>query len=180
MTTRYVALLRGINVSGQKKMRMADLRRLLEEAGFAEVATYIQSGNVVLSSEASADGVAASVRRAIADAYGFDVPVAVRSATELASVVSSVPFDRQRMDGDKKRHLVAFLDREAPADAAARLAPYLATADEVAAHGRELYVYLPNGQAKSKFSNAVIEKQLECTSTMRNWKTVKVLLEMSR
>jgi uncharacterized protein (DUF1697 family) len=84
------------------------------------------------------------------------------------------------MDADEKRHLVAFLDRDAPADTAARLAPYLAAGDEVAARGSELYIYLPGGQAKSKFSNTVIEKQLECTSTMRNWKTVKVLLEMSQ
>jgi uncharacterized protein (DUF1697 family) len=174
----YVVLLRGINVSGQKKIKMAELRTLLEEEGFEAVATYIQSGNVVLKSALDADRVASGVSAAIEKHFGFAVPAVVRTADELERIVNAVPFERAALDADEKRHLVAFLSGLAPESSPDRLAPYLTHDDQLVARDRELYIHLPGGQAGSKFNNNVIEKKLELTSTMRNWKTVRVLLEM--
>jgi len=173
-------LLRGINVGGQKKIKMAELRTRLEEVGFESVATYIQSGNVILESSLDVDSVAAGVTAAIEQSFGFSVSAAVRTAAELKRIVSAAPFERASMDADEKRHLVAFLSDVVDSSAADQFAPYLSEGDCVVAAGRELFIYLSGGQARSKLNTTLIETKLRISSTMRNWKTVKVLLELSR
>jgi uncharacterized protein (DUF1697 family) len=170
--TRYVALLRGVNVAGHRPVRMADLRALVESLGHADVATYLQSGNVVLRSTLrDPDEIAAG----IGSALGGDVTVLVRTAVELASVVAGNPF----ADADTGHLHVTFLaDGPVPARVAevdgARFAP-----DAFRLLGREVYVHAPDGYGRSKLGNAYFERVLGVAATTRNWRTVTALAELA-
>ena len=161
-----VALIRGINVGSAKRVKMADLRAALEAAGYAEVRTHLQSGNVVLRSPNAAKRVAADV----ATATGLDVEVMVRTAAAIAQVVEENPYP-QVTDG-KTLH-VAFLEGGRP-----RL-PEEDFAPEGFTLGRELYVWLPDGMRDSKLVKALSEKALGVRATWRNWNTVTALHELS-
>lgn len=167
--TRYVALLRGINVGGHRKVPMADLRDVVAEAGGRDVATYLASGNVVLAHAArSAAALERRLEAAVADRFGFDVDVLVRSARELGAVVAANPYERD--DGAK---VVAWFCREPVTAAmfdgldAAALAPEGLTVGE-----RVVYLDLPFGQARSTLIEAVDRLRLPLTVTARNWNTV--------
>src|SRR5437764_15358944 len=116
---RHVVLLRGINLASRNRISMPELRVALTAAGFGDVATYVASGNVVLSSRASASSVARQVHRLIQDRVGFDVIVLVRSQQELADVVQRNPL--ASIVTDPRRHLVTFLSAELPPDLIARM-----------------------------------------------------------
>ena len=162
-----VALIRGINLGKAKRVRMADLRAALEAAGYEDVRTYVQSGNVVLRSDRSA----AAVAKDVAKATGHDVEVMVRTGAQLAKVVEGNPYP-QVTDG-KTLH-VAFLDGGEPVLPDGDFAPEECTL----AHG-ELYVWLPDGMRDSKLVKALSEKALGVRATWRNWNTVTALHEMS-
>lgn len=147
---------------------MADLRAALEEAGYADVRTYVQSGNVVLRSGHEAARVAADV----ASATGLDVDVMVRTAAHLARVVESNPYPQ--VEDGRTLH-VAFLEGGEPNLAGGDFAPE----DFTSAHG-ELYVWLPGGMRDSKLVPALSEKKLGVRATWRNWNTVLALHEMCR
>ena len=110
-----VILLRGINVGGHKRMKMAELRELLQEAGFTDVRTLLQSGNVVAGSELGEQAATAAVEEAIRDRLGFDVEVVVRTGAELEAIVAADPFGDEATD--PKRYVVLFLTRPPDADA---------------------------------------------------------------
>lgn len=166
---RFVALLRGINVGGHRKVRMEDLRAWVADAGARDVATYIQSGNVVFTHPArSGRTLGADLAAAIAKASKLDVDVIVRTADEWAQVIERQPFA-----GAAAEHLhVAFLGAAPPADAlgaldAARFAP-----EACQLVGRELYLYLPNGMGRSKLAAAIARPKALAAATARNWRTV--------
>jgi uncharacterized protein (DUF1697 family) len=174
----YAALLRGINVGRNKRIGMADLRALMESLGHGSVRTHLQSGNIVFESpKRSATPLAAGIEKAIAAELGMDVTVMVRRSDELAAVVAASPFGG-RTDDPKKVH-VAFLS-EAPRAAAVKafgaeeFAP-----DELEVVGREVYLLYPDGYARSKLTNAVLEKGLGVRATSRNWRTVKALADLT-
>ena len=162
-----MALIRGINVGSAKRVKMAGLRAALEAAGYEDVQTYVQSGNVVLRSGSSAKQVAADV----AQATGFDVDVMVRSAKQIAAVVDGNPYPE--VEDGKKLH-VAFLEGGKPALPDGDFAPEAFTL-----RGKELYVSLPGGMQNSKLVKALSEKQLGVRATWRNWNTVLALHELS-
>ena len=168
---RHVALLRGINVGGHNKMPMADLRALLDDLGYDEVETVLQSGNAGFRAP-KVD--AADIERAIRDRFGFDVRVLVRTGAELARVVEENPFT-EALEVPKNLH-VWFLDREpAPLDLDAdAIAP-----DRVALGKRELYVWYGDGMARSKLSRHLDEKKLGVAATARNWNTVLKLVALA-
>ena len=175
----YVALLRGINVGGKNKLPMKDLVRLFEDAGCRGVRTYIQSGNVVFeASSALAKGIAARISQDIAARFGLQVPVVMRSATELASVVEANPYLRE--GADPRTLHVAFLATEPSLASAASLDPKRSAPDEFVLRGRDLYLRCPNGMARTKLTNAYFDSKLSTTSTMRNWNTVLELLALCR
>jgi len=174
----HVALLRGINVGGRNRLPMSDLVRMFSDTGCHRVRTYIQSGNVVF--EAAPD-LAARIPELIAtsihDRFGFLVPVIVRTAEQLCQVVESNPF--LAPSADKRALHVAFLaDRPDPAKVAT-LDPDRSPPDELAIQGREIYLRLPNGVARTKLTNAYLDSRLGTTSTMRNWRTTCRLLELA-
>ena len=155
---------------------MADLRAIVESLGHTDVETYMQSGNVVFTPKGRAKDIAASLSGAIAEATGLDVPVVTRTGRQLADVVASCPYPVD----DPTRVLVAFLGDEIDLGdlSLGDLSAYLP--DELTIRGAELYVSVPNGQARSKLMEALTRRTLPTTLTVRNWRTVEALAELTR
>jgi uncharacterized protein (DUF1697 family) len=172
-----VVLLRGVNLGARNRVSMPELRQALAHAGFEDVQTYVQSGNVVLSSSASAKTVASTVERVLEEQFGLEVAVVVRTRAELARVVERNPFET--VATDPRRLQVTFLDAK-PTKAAVEKAAALAVAPEELVHdGRELYAWHPNGIGRSKLAAKLAGRSLGVTGTARNWATVTKLLELA-
>ena len=170
-------LLRGINIGSRNRIAMPALREALEEAGFGDVKTYVQSGNVVVSSRASPDGVARKVKRLIADRFGLEIDVVVRTRDELAKVVRHNPLGD--VATNPKRYQVSFLDAKPAPGVVRKLADLAVPPEQLVAHGRELYAWHPAGVARSKLWAALAGRGLGVTATARNWTTVTKLLELA-
>ena len=140
---RYVALLRGINIGPRNRISMAELRAALEEAGFGEVETYLQSGNVVLESRAKPESVRRQVEGVIAGRFGLEIAVVVRTKAELAAVVRRNPHRRDATD--PKRYQVTFLSKKLPAKVVRELEEAAVPAERVVVAGREVYAWHPPG-----------------------------------
>lgn len=177
MTTRVV-LLRGINVSGHKKVPMADLRGIASSLGLLEPETYVQSGNLIIGTELDENDLADRIRAAIADRFGFDVAVISRSGDEFADIAGSHPYENLGLD-DRLLH-VAFLDRAPDGDMGALIDAAEYEPDRFETDGREVYLAYPNGSGRSKLNHTLLERVLGVTVTTRNWRTVTKLAEMTR
>jgi uncharacterized protein (DUF1697 family) len=180
---RRIVLLRGINLGPNRRVPMAELRELFSGAGFEDVRTYVQSGNVVVSDPADladpADPGELEQRceRLIAGRFGFEVPVVVRTRDELAAVVERNPLGD--VAHDPKRYQVSFLGAELEEGAVERLTELAAPNERVLADGRELYAWHPDGVARSKLWAKLAGTGLGVKATARNWTTVTTLLEMA-
>jgi uncharacterized protein (DUF1697 family) len=174
---RQVVLLRGINLGPNKRVPMAELRELFTDAGFADVRTYVQSGNVVLTSDVAAAELEQRTERLIAERFGFEVPVVSRTRDELARVVERNPL--RDVAEDPKRYQVSFLSAELADDVVERLAAAAAPSERFVADGRELYAWHPAGVARSKLWTQLAGAGLGVKATARNWRTVETLLEMA-
>lgn len=173
----HLALLRGINVGGKNKLPMKELVRICESVGCRAVRTYIQSGNVLFEmSNRDVKALPVELERAILREAGLAVPVVVRSRAELAACVERNPFLAAGVQPDRLH--VAFLAQVPSARSVAALDPGRSPPDEFAVLGKDVYLHLPNGVARTKLTNAWLDKQLETASTVRNWRTVTTLLEM--
>ncbi|MBB5953775.1 uncharacterized protein (DUF1697 family) [Saccharothrix tamanrassetensis] len=173
--TRYVALMRGINIGGNTSLPMADLRRVFDNLGHQDVRTYIQSGNVVFGADSSdEDAVLAGIRRGLSADLGRDLPVVLRSAEDLDAVIDGNPFPGQ---ADFTKLLVTFLDAD-PGDKQDALASPKGETGVLKQVGREVYVHVPDGYGRSKLTNAFVEKKTGVAGTTRNWKTVLKLREL--
>jgi uncharacterized protein (DUF1697 family) len=172
-----ILLLRGINVGGHKRIAMPELRALLTESGFADVRTYVQSGNVVLCSDAPPSEVASEAERLIAERFGFDVDVIVRTGEELAEVVRRNPLSDVAVN--PKRYQVSFLEAEPDPAVLERIAAAALEPERLVAIGRELYAWHPEGIGRSKLWAKLGGTDLGVRSTARNWTTVTTLLSMS-
>ncbi len=174
-----IALLRGINVNGQKMISMEKLRALLEDLGLTGVTTYIQSGNAVFQSGAVKHYVLEKkIKEAIRDIFGFSVPVFVKTKEEWATIVMDNPFLKRR-DADISKLHVTFLS-----DTPNRLIVDDILAgeyggDECIFSGKTVYLFCSNGYGKTKLSNSFFEKKTGLIATTRNWKTVLKLLELA-
>lgn len=156
---------------------MPELRELLTDAGFEDVRTYVQSGNVVLTSAAKPAKVAALTEELIAERFGFDVDVIVRTSDELAEVVRVNPL--ADVADNPKRYQVSFCDDEPDAAAVEQIAAAGAPSEKLVAIGRELYAWHPDGVGRSKMWTRLAGKTLGVRATARNWTTVTRLLEMA-
>jgi uncharacterized protein (DUF1697 family) len=174
---RLVILLRGINIGSRNRISMPELRGALEEAGYDDVRTYLQSGNVVLTSTASAKNVARELERLIADRFGLEIGVVARTRSELAKVVERNPL--ARVAKDPKRYQVSFLERKPASKIVRELESVAADREEVVSIGREIYAWHPAGVARSKLWAQLAGKNLGVTATARNWTTVTKLLELA-
>lgn len=176
-TDRRVLLLRGINLGSARRVPMAELRVLLTDAGYADVATYVQSGNVVLAATAPVEELEDAVSALITERFGLEVPVLGRTAEELAAVIAHDPIPGAAED--PKRYQVTFLAVEPPAGAVTHLQALATAAERLAARGRELYTWHPEGIARSKLALNLTAKALGVSATGRNWTTVTTLAEMA-
>jgi uncharacterized protein (DUF1697 family) len=174
---RQIALLRGINVGSHNRIAMPELREALGKAGYDDVRTYVQSGNVVLSSDSPPDGLAKAVKQLIADGFGLDIEVVARTRDELAEVVKRNPLGEVAVQ--PKLYQVSFCAAEPDADAVRELSGFAAPSERLVAIGRELYAWHPDGVARSKLWNRLAGKGLGVTATARNWTTVTKLLAMA-
>jgi uncharacterized protein (DUF1697 family) len=174
---RHVVLLRGINLGSRNRVSMPKLRAALEGAGFEDVKTYLQSGNVVLSSRKAADTVRRDCERLISKELGLDVDVVVRSRAQLAEVVERNPLGK--VAKNPKRHQVSFLAAKPPAGLRKKLEAAAAAQERFAVSGREVFAWHPEGVARSKLWALLAGKQLGVTATSRNWTTVTKLLELA-
>ena len=174
---RVIVLLRGVNLAGRNRVAMPRLREALEESGFETVSTYVQSGNVVLSSKASPKRVASDVERLIAERFGLDIRVVVRTRAELAAVVERNPLGK--VATNPKLYQVTFLEAPPGADVVRKLEATAAGKEQVVHIGRELYAWHPDGVGRSKLAALMSGKGLGVTATARNWTTVTRLLEMA-
>ena len=175
----YVSMLRGINVSGRNRIPMAELRVLYERHGHSDVTTYVQSGNVVSrAASRRALAVEQAIGRAIADDLGLDVAVLVRTPAQLATVLDASPF--VDAGADPKALHVTFL---ATAPAKAKVAALDGDAfapDRFRVHGREAYLWCPDGYGRTKINNTWFERKLGVAATTRNWKTTTQLRLLAR
>lgn len=170
---KYVALLRGINLGGKRKVAMADLVGCFTDGGCGDVRTYIQSGNVVFTSPVrSATKLAGALEGHIKEATGLDVPVVLRTAKEMAGVVAANPFP----DAEPAKLLVGFLAAAPPAAAVQALERAVTAREGFVVHGREIYLDLPDGIGRSKAPLAL--DKIPVPVTARNWRTVTKLAEM--
>jgi uncharacterized protein (DUF1697 family) len=153
---------------------MPDLRSALENAGFDHVRTYVQSGNIVLSSRTRP---AATVRGVIAKEFGLDIAVVTRTRAELAKVVAHDPL--ATVVKDPKRYQVSFCDAKPSRDVVRLLEDTAAPGERVVVHGREIYAWHPDTIARSKLWTLLAGQKLGVTATARNWTTVQKLLELA-
>jgi uncharacterized protein (DUF1697 family) len=174
---RLIVLLRGVNLAGRNRVAMAELREGLEESGFEDVSTYVQSGNVVLSSKASPKRVRTDVERLIADRFGLDIKVVVRTRAELAAVVQRNPLGK--VAKNPKLYQVTFLERAPGAEVVRKLEAAATGKERVAHTGCELYAWHPDGVGRSRLAALMSGKGLGVTATARNWTTVTKLLAIA-
>ena len=174
---RLVVLLRGIYIGSRNRISMPELRKAFEDAGYDDVRTYLQSGNVVLSSTASAKEAARDCERLIADRFGLEIAVVARTRSELVKVVDRNPLER--VAKDPKRYQVSFLETKPSAKIVRELEEVATAREEVVSIGREIYAWHPAGVARSKLWAKLAGKNLGVTATARNWTTVTKLLELA-
>ena len=174
---RQIVLLRGINLGARNRVSMPELREALERDGFDDVQTYLQSGNVVLASDASPEEVADRCRRRIARAFKLQIGVVTRTRDELAAVVERNPLGD--VATEQKRYQVSFCSAEPDPELVQQLAALAAPSERFVAIGRELYAWHPDGVARSKLWNRLAGKGLGVTATARNWTTVTTLLGLA-
>ncbi|MEU6391083.1 DUF1697 domain-containing protein [Streptomyces sp. NPDC046939] len=181
-TKRYAALLRGINVGGNKKVPMARLRTLVEGLGCTDVRTYLQSGNVTFAADGGADAettLARSVEGALSAEFGFTVDVLVRAHAYLRSVVDACPFPAAELQG-KQLH-VTYFSEQVTAERFAGIDPAAYAPEEFRLGDRALYLYAPEGLGVSKLAAQLSRPALHkgVVATSRNWNTVVKLAELT-
>jgi uncharacterized protein (DUF1697 family) len=166
--TRYIALIRAVNVGGTGKLPMADLKSICEDAGFARVETYIASGNVVFESKTAASKVKAELEARLLEYAGKPIGVMVRTAAEMRAVLKANPFG----DGEAKHTYAIFLDRSPPHNALDRVVGQ--SHEKMSLGDREIFVHYPSGMGRSKLKIPAAK-----TGTARNMNTVAKLAEMA-
>lgn len=177
-TSRYVALVRGINVGGRNKLPMNDLRLALADLGHTDVETYLQSGNALFTAPSTdTTSLGEQIERQLVSRLGLDVKVLVRTPGDLADVVAHNLFPEATAEPTKLH--VAFLSGLNDPGQLAELDPSSFEPDQFGAWEQAIYLWYPNGSGRSKLTGAVLERRLGLTATARNWNTVVKLLERS-
>jgi uncharacterized protein (DUF1697 family) len=174
----YIALLRGINVGGNKPIKMDQLRKSFEALGLDRVATYIQSGNVVFKAgKVSSSSLSRKIEEKILGDFGHSVSVILRTADEMKQAIATNPFLKDRGIDPTRLH-VTFLSDVPVSSALEKLETMTMKPDRSCCLGKEIYLYLPNGTAKSTLMKTPLDRTLSVVTTTRNWNTVNQLLQM--
>ena len=174
----FISLLRGINVSGQNRVNMPELKRAYEALGLTNVRTYIQSGNVVFECAEQDPGILAErIEVEIARTFGCSVRVLLRDQNQFQRILEGNPFLHERSEDPEKLYVTFLAGRPSEAILRQLIAP-AGIPDEFRACGQEIHVFCPNGYGKTRISNTFFEKKLGIPATTRNWKTVNALYEI--
>jgi uncharacterized protein (DUF1697 family) len=177
MPATHVALLRGINVGGKNLLPMKDLAEAFVAAGCEQVRTYIQSGNVIFSAPpGSEDQLHDRIGAQLAQRFGYTAPLALRTTEQLRAAIRANPY--LALGAPEETLHVMFLTATPDASAVEKLDPDCSPRDTFIVLGREIYLRLPNGMARTKLTNAYFDTKLGVTSTARNWRTTTKLLEL--
>ena len=175
--SRQVAFLRGINLGAKRRVPMQGLREALEQAGYEEVRTLLQSGNVVLASSAAPAALERDLAMTLGETFGFEIAVVVRTRDELADVIACDPF--AGVADDPARYQVTFLSAEPDPARAEELERADVAPERVVVRGREVYAWHPDGLARSELAKLITSRRLGVEVTARNWRTVTKLLELA-
>jgi uncharacterized protein (DUF1697 family) len=175
-----ISFLRGINMAGHYPVKMADLSALYKGLGFNDAETYIQSGNVIFSSESAfeAKDIAGIIEAAILKRFSYNVPVMIRTTGELRKILMSNPFlEEDNFDPSK---MVAIILYEKPTEEQiSKMKDIDYPPDKYVITGNEIFVYCPNGFGRSKLYTNFFEKKMGVVGTARNWKTITSLLQLA-
>ncbi|MEK8129108.1 DUF1697 domain-containing protein [Paenibacillus filicis] len=178
----YIALLRGINVSGQKLIKMTELKRMFEELGFSRVQTYIQSGNVLFESAEPQQGeepLSKRIERGIEEVFGYQVPVVIRTLDELVHILANCPFPADTLAPGESLYAALLAESPSP-EGIERLLACRSDIDDYHLAGDEVYILCRQGLGKSLFSNNFLEKKLKVAATTRNWQTMNKLVQLGQ
>lgn len=170
-------MLRGVNVGGRNRVAMQALREALLQAGMQQVRTYLQSGNVVLDSDASPAELARECERIIAERFALEVAVVVRTRNELAKVVRHDPLGE--VADIPKLYQVSFCSAKPDGDVVRKLAERAVGGERMVVRGREIYAWFPDGVGRSRLAAQLSRPDLGATVTARNWTTVVNLLALA-
>lgn len=178
---KRIAILRGINVGGNRKILMADLKKLFSDLGFIDIQTYIQSGNVIFNSTDKNTNIeiANEIEISINDNYGFDVPVIVKTANELNDSISSNPFFQNKNSEIDRLHLT-FLKEIPEQEKLLEIKEYDFHPDIFKIDKENVFIFCSGKYSDSKLTNKFFENKLKVTSTTRNWKTILNLSELTK
>ncbi len=175
---KYIAFLRGINVTGYRTIKMEELRKMFNNLDYENVKTYIQSGNVSFDAPKIIDeAISKKLEIEIKKSFGFDVPVVIRTVPEIESIINGNPFKKLIEDGKAKLH-VTFLSAAPESRLTSSLNDHKKSNDLFRLKGKEVYILCYKGYSDSVFSNAFIEKKLGVGATTRNWATVNRMLSL--
>lgn len=175
----YIALLRGINVGGKNKIKMAELRQSLSGLGYTNLQTYIQSGNIVFEAEAEESAaIEAAIAQRIQADFGYEVPVLALPAQELEDIAAHNPFPAEA-EADGRRMLVTLLQTPPAVEHIEQLKAQTYGSERYVVQDRAVYLYCPDGYGRAKLNNKFLERKLKVSATTRNWKTVRKLLELA-
>ena len=178
MENTFIAILRGINVSGAKPIKMEALRKTFQQPGFTNVATYIQSGNVVFTAaETETLKLAIQISAAIKTDFGFEVPVIVLSASELQTIIENNPLNNGTNDTAFLH--ITFLAENPGAFNLSEIESRKQGDEAIVIDEKAVYLFCPHGYGKTKLTNTFLESKLKITATTRNWKTACELLRMA-
>ncbi|MCF7567171.1 DUF1697 domain-containing protein [Sabulilitoribacter arenilitoris] len=172
----YIALLKGINVGGHKKVPMAELRELLTKSGFKNVKTYIQSGNVVFqSSETNLQNLENNIQKSIFDKFGFEVYVMVRTRADLQRIFNDSPFSEEK----KVKSYFSMLHKTPESELVKAASEKIYDGEEYYIINDCIYFYCEKGYGKAKFNMNFFERKLKTIGTARNYNTMVKLLSLS-
>ncbi len=171
-----ISLLRGINVGGHKKIKMAQLRELYESLGLRSTRTILQSGNAVfVTKDQDLAAIGAKIKKGILDTFRIEEKVILRTAQEFRAIFQHRPFSEAEL-GQASKLAIVYLAQLPAADALANLKTYIPGPEVIRTHGKELFITYPDGMARSKLTNQFIERRLGIAATARNWNTSQKIL----
>lgn len=175
---RKIAILRGINVGGKRKILMADLKILCEKLEFKDIETYIQSGNLIFNSKIENPELENIIEKSIKEKFGFDVPTIVRNSNELRTCIDKNPYVDK--DADINQLHLTFLKDKPTNENLEKLLTYNYEPDKFKIHEKNVFLFCEGKYHKSKLTNNFFEKKLKVGATTRNWKTILKLIELTK
>ena len=180
--TKYIALLRGINVGGKNIIKMADLKKELSVLGLQQVETYIQSGNVLFESEKKENVLQKEIEQMIHEKFGFQVPVVLRNLQEMNKIVAQCPYSEHEVETaksqtDREVFYLIFFDEAPSEEELERFTNTKSSRESFQLIGKNMYLLLNDGVRFAKISVAL--QKTKNTHTIRNWKTVNKLMELA-